>query len=320
MKAVVRDTYGSPDVLRVEQLEKPKPNESQILIKVYSTTVNRTDCGGLRGEPFVYRFFTGLLKPKHASTGTDFAGKVVAVGKNVTIFKKGDRVFGFNDDSIGSHREYLILDEKENIGKIPNKVSFQDAAASIEGFHYAYNFINKVSLRKGQKVMVNGATGGIGSAAVQLLKNIGLEITATCSSNHIELVKSLGAKKVIDYTKEDFTNCKTKFDFVFDAVGKSSFGKCKKIMKSKGVYISSELGKNCENIFYGIKGNFTKGKRVVFPLPTKIKKSLEFSSNLLRDGLYKPVIDRVYTLDKTAEAFEYVEKGEKIGNVLLKIN
>lgn len=317
MKAAIRSKYGPPDVLSIEDVETPMPKDNEILIRVRAATVNRTDCGILWGKPFVIRFFTGLFKPTLPSTGTDFAGEIVAVGKNMTAFKVGDKVWGFNDNGLASHAQYLTLPEDEAILKIPEHITYEQAAASAEGAHYAYNFINKVNLDARKKVLVNGATGAIGSAAVQILKHMGVYVVAVCDTKNIELVKSMGPDKVVDYTKEDFTRLEEKFDFVFDAVGKSTFGKCKPLLQPGGIYISSELGPHAENLYLPLITKIRGGKKVIFPIPVNIKKSLLFMQDLLEKGKFKPLIDRKFSLENIREAYQYVDSGQKTGNVIV---
>jgi len=308
MKAIVYTKYGPPDVLELKEVEKPTPKDNEVLIRVYATTVNRTDCAMLRAEPFIMRFFTGLLKPNKSILGTDFAGKIEAVGKDVESLKVGDKVFGFDDSGLSSHAQYMTLSEYKGLTTIPNNISYEQAAASMEGAHYAYNFINKVNLKSGQKVLVNGATGAIGSAAVQLLKYFGVNVTAVCNTKNIELVKSIGAKKVIDYTKEDFTKNNEKYNFIFDTVGKSSFAKCKPLLQSGGVYISSELGSMAQNPFFALITPIIGNKKVIFPIPTDCRRSVLFIKKLSGEGKFKAVIDRKYSLEEIAEAYRYVEK------------
>jgi NADPH:quinone reductase-like Zn-dependent oxidoreductase len=323
MKAIVCTKYGSPDVLQLKEVEKPIPNDNEVLVKIHATTVNRTDCGILRAEPFITRFFTGIFKPKKLIPGTEFAGKIEAVGKNVTSCKVGDKVFGFDE---GSHAQYMTISEDKALTTIPGNITYEQAAASSEGAHYAYNIIKKVRLKSGQKVLVNGATGAIGSAAVQFLKYFGVNVTAVCNTKNIELVKSLGANKVIDYTKEDFTKDDQKYNYIFDTVGKSSFAKCKPLLQPGGVYISSELGSMSQNIFFAlitpIIGNLPgrpAGKKVIFPLPTDCKGSILFIKKLIEKGKFKTVIDRKYPLEQIVEAYRYVEKGQKTGNVVITV-
>jgi NADPH:quinone reductase-like Zn-dependent oxidoreductase len=317
MKTSYRTTYGGPEILSVQQAAVPTPAEDEVLIRVRASTVNRTDCGVLWGAPFVFRFFTGLFKPRFSATGTDFAGEVAAIGAKVTGFKVGDRVWGFRDEGRGSHAQYFAMKESAEITTIPEGISFETAAASAEGAHYAINFINKVTLKPGDKVLVNGATGAIGSAAVQLLKNEGIFVTATCATKHVDAVRALGADRVIDYLTDDFTKDADTYAFVFDAVGKSTFGQCKALLAPKGIYLSSELGPNMQNPLLALVGPFMPGKRVIFPVPTNIKGSLKRMSDLLAQRKFKPLIDRPYPLESIAEAFTYVNSGQKIGNVIL---
>jgi len=317
MKAAIRTTYGPPETLSIQEVEKPVPRDNEILVRVHATTVNRTDCAVLTGKPFIMRLFTGLFKPTLPSTGTDFAGIVEAVGNNVQTFKPGDRICGFYDQGLGSHAEYLALPETKAIITIPENMAFEQAAASMEAAHYAINFLNKLELHAGQNVMVNGGTGAIGSALIQLIKNKGATVTATCRTEHMEQVRSLGAQTVVDYTREDFTQDKQLYDYVFDAVGKSTFGKCKRLLKPGGVYISSELGPGVQNPFLALLTPLFGGKKVIFPLPTDIKASLAYIREMWKTGGFTPLIDRRYPLEQITEAFNYVASGQKVGNVVL---
>ena len=327
MKAAVYTKYGSPDVLQIREVEKPVPNDNEVLIKVNATTVNRTDSATIRAIPFFARIMTGLFKPKNQVPGTEFAGEIESVGKNVTSFNIGDKVFGFNDLGSGSHAQYLTIVENNAI-KIPENVSYEQAAASSEGAHYAYNFINKLKIKKGQRALVNGATGAIGSAAIQLLVYFGVNVTAVCSTKNIELVKSLGAEKVIDYKKEDFTHEKftsekQKYNYVFDAVGKSSFFKCFSLLKAGGVYISTDLGYMAQNIFLPLITSIIKpilgNKKTIFPFPVDIPASLRLINKLITEGKFKAVIDRTYPLEQISDAYWYVQKGHKKGNVVISV-
>lgn len=317
MKAAYRTRYGDPEVLSVRELPVPAPGPQDLLVRVRAATVNRTDCGALWGRPFVYRFFAGFPHPRHTATGTDFAGDVEAVGERVADFKVGDRVFGFDDNGAGSHAQFVTFPATKGVQTIPAHVSYEDAVTAIEGAHYALNFLNKLDLEPGQRVLVNGATGAIGSAAVQLAKHQGLVVTAVCGPEHVDLVASLGADRVIDRSKHDFTREDITYDFIFDSVGKSTFGACKPILSSNGVYISSELGPRAENPFLALVTRLRKGKRVVFPFPVDIPASLRHMRQLLEDRSWRPVIDRRHPLEEIREAFTYVASGQKIGNVLL---
>ncbi|MQY77488.1 MAG: zinc-binding dehydrogenase [Spirochaeta sp.] len=319
MKAVVCTKYGSPDVLKIKEMEKPAPRQDEVLIKIYAATVNRTDCATLRAAPFIARFFTGLIKPNKQILGTEFAGQIEAVGKKVVSFKAGDKVFGFNETGLGAHAEYMIIPEDKALSTMPENITYEQAAASSEGAHYAYNFINKVDLKSHHKVLVNGASGGIGSAAVQLVRYFGANVTAVCNTKNIELVQSLGADEVIDYTKEDFTRKDQKYNFVFDAVGKSSFAKCKPLLQPGGVYISSELGYMAQNLFFALITPLIGNKKVIFPLPVDCRGSLHLVKKLIEAGKFKAVIDRKYPLEQIVEAYKYVEKGQKTGNVVITV-
>lgn len=239
---------------------------------------------------------------------------------NVKSFQPGDRVFGYNDITFGAHAEYMVMAEDGPVATMPAGLTFEEAAPITEGCHYALCDIRAAKVSPGQKVLVNGATGAIGSAAVQLCRYYGAEVTAVCATQHLELVRVLGAKTVIDYTKEDFTKIGDRFDFVFDAVGKSSFGQCKPILKSKGIYISTELGKGGQNPFLALITPVLGGKKLLFPIPIISKEDVIFLKELVETGQYKPVIDRYYSLEQIVEATRYVESGQKIGNVVIKID
>jgi len=320
MKAVIYKEYGPPEVLSIKDLETPEPKDDEVLIRVFATTVNRTDCAMLRAKPFIMRFFTGLIKPKKQVLGTDFAGTIEATGKNVSTFKKGDSVFGFDDTGVCSYAQYMTFPENKAIAIIPENVPFDQAAASMEGAHYAYNFINKVPDLSGKNILVNGATGAIGSAMVQLLKYFGASVTAVCNTKNIYLIKSIGANEIIDYTKEDFTKKAKQFDLVFDAVGKSTFAKCKPLLKNGGTYISSELGPMAQNPLLALITPIIGNKKVIFPIPSDCKRSVLLIKKLMEEGKFKAVIDRQYSMEEIAEAFRYVETGEKTGNVVITYN
>jgi NADPH:quinone reductase-like Zn-dependent oxidoreductase len=319
MKAAIHTKYGPPEVVKIMEIDKPVPKVNEVLIKVYATTVNRTDCGFRSAEYFVSRFFSGLLRPKFKTLGNEFAGVTEAVGKKVTSFTIGDKVFGYNDYKFGAHADYMTLAEDEAIAKMPSNLSFTEAAPLTEGAHYALCDIRAAKVKSGQNVLIYGASGAIGSAAVQLVKQIGARITAVCNTKNVEIVKSLGADQVIDYMQQDFTKTDQKFDFIFDTVGKTSFVKCKSLLSKKGIYISTELGKNGENIFYALTTPLFGGKKVLFPLPTISKEDVVFIKELVESGKYKPVIDRQYKLEQIVEAYKYVESGQKTGNVVINL-
>jgi len=319
MKAIVHTQYGPPEVAILKEVPKPIPADNEVLVKVYAATVNRTDAGFRSAEYFVSRFFSGLFRPNQTTLGCEFAGKIEAVGKDVNEFKVGDKIFGFDDKTWGGHAEYLTISEKAGIALMPNNMSYEQAAPLTEGTHYALNNIRGAKVEKGQNVLVYGGTGAIGSAAVQLLKYFGANVTAVCGTKHVALVKSLGADEVVDYQTQDFTKTTKRFEFIFDAVGKSSFGTCKPLLTEKGVYISTELGKNGENILFALTTPFFGGKRVLFPLPEISKQEVQFIKELAEQGKLRPLIDSYYKLEQIQEAYKYVETGQKIGNVILRI-
>ena len=316
MKAVKRSKYGSPDVLTIQEVEIPIPKENEVLVRVYATTVNRTDCGVLRGKPFIIRFFSGLLKPTTELTGTDFAGQIEQVGKNVRLFKAGDKIMGFGGIRYGSHAQYLALPETRPIIIIPDNLTYDQAAACLEGAFYAFNMVTKLNPRAGQKALVNGATGAIGSSIVQFLKFYDTYITAVCGGENSELVRSLGADRIIDYTVDDFTNDTGKYDFVFDAVGKSTFARCKPLLTKSGIYTSSD---GFQNVFLALITSLFGGKKVVFDIPKNARVFLIFIKDLVEKESFRPVIDRTYPIDRIVEAYKYVETGQKIGNVIINL-
>jgi len=319
MNAIVYKKYGSPSVAELTNVAKPIPKENEVLVKVYASTVNRTDAGLRSAQYFISRFFTGLIRPKNQILGCEFSGCIAQIGNKVTLFNIGDRVFGFKDHDAGGHAEFLTIKETGAISTIPKQLSYLEAAPITEGAHYALNDIRAALVKEGQNVLVNGATGSIGSAAVQLLKYYGAIVTAVCSSKNKELVKSLGADFIIDYETSDFTKTDKRFDFIFDAVGKSSFQKCKPLLRRKGIYISTELGKYSANIFFALITPIFNGKKVMFPLPVMNKEVIQLLSDLIEQGKFMPVIDKVYEMPQIVEAYTYVESKQKIGNVVLKI-
>ncbi len=317
MKAAVRSKYGLPGDLHIRELEIPTPKDDEVLIRVHAGTVNRSDCHVLSGRPFFMRLLTGLFKPRATITGSDFAGEIAATGSHVQSFKPGDKIMGFGGGlGCGAHAQYFTLPEKKAkkiITALPSNLSYNQAAACLEGAVYAggsYDF----NLEPGQKAMVFGATGAIGTACLQFLKNSGVYVTAVCRGENSELVRSLGADKIIDYTRQDFTKDNERYDFIYDAVGKITFFNCKTLLTPKGRFTSSN------GLLNFLLIPFTKllgGKRVIFPSFRSIKAALDTTGKLVEAGKFKPVIDRVYPLDQIAEACRYVATGQKIGNVII---
>lgn len=318
MKAAVRTKYGPPEVLRIEEVKMPTVGDNDLLIKIHATTVNRSDYHVLTGLPLFMRLFTGFFKPRLASTGCDFAGTVEGVGKAVISFHVGQRVMGFGDViGIGTHAQFVTIAENAGVVPMPNSLTFQEAAACIEGAYYACVPIRHIKPTSGQNALVYGATGAIGSSFLQFLKYYNVSTTAVCNTKDFDLARSLGANRCIDYKKEDFTKDTERYDFVFDAVGKRSFYDCKVLLKEKGRYMSSG---GLINLIPILTTPLLGGKRALFIPPTDIKGGLLFIKDLIEKGNFRPVIDRAYPLEKIVEAYNYVASGEKIGNVVLTID
>lgn len=319
MKAFIRNNYGSPDQLEFSDIEKPIARGDEILVKIHRTTVNRTDCSILWAKPFIIRFFTGLFRPKFRGTGTDLAGIVEAVGPQVNRFKTGDRIRGFMDTGgLQSHAEFTTIREKY-CGEIPPNISMDQAAASAEAAHYAYHFINKIKIKPGQKILVNGASGAIGSALTQFLVYEGSAVTAVSGTDQKQLIQSMGVENVIDYQNEDFTRLEEEFDYVFDAVGKSTFGKSAKVLRPKGTYVSSELGPWIQNIFLALITPFFPFRKVLFPIPLDLQGSFKYTYKLLERGAFNPLIGKEIEFEEIPEYFDFVDSGKKIGNLIVKI-
>jgi NADPH:quinone reductase-like Zn-dependent oxidoreductase len=319
MRAIVSSRYGSADALRLEDIPKPVPGDDELLVRVVAATVNRTDCGFLSGKPALVRLFTGIRKPKNPVLGNEFAGEVEAVGKDVVSFSIGQRVFGYDGSRLGSHAEYKTVAEHGLVAEVPAGMSYDEIVPTTEGAHYALNLIRAARISAGTKVLVNGATGAIGSAAVQLLKHAGADVTAVCDTDNVELVQSLGADRIVDYTKDDFTKLDEVFDVILDAVGKSSFTRCRPLLKPGGLYLSSELGFLWQNPIRALLTQRSRRTRVKFPIPRDKKEDVVFLKELVEAGKFRPVIDRSYSLEQVPEAYGYVESGKKIGNVVIRV-
>ncbi|MDA0352836.1 MAG: NAD(P)-dependent alcohol dehydrogenase [Chloroflexi bacterium] len=320
MKAAVHTRYGPPEVVQVTEVDRPIQKATELLVRVRATTVNRTDCGFRAASPFITRFFTGLRRPRRTILGNEFAGEVEAVGPGVTSFEVGDCVFGYSERPFGGHAEYMTVAQDSPVAKMPSNVSFEVAAAATEGAHYALSFIRAAGIQSGQDVLVNGATGAIGSASVQILKSMGVTVTAVCATAYLDLVRGLGADRVVDYTAVDFTQDMQRYDVVLDSVGKSSFRRCRRLLKPSGVYQSSELGWLGQNPLLALVTPLLRGKRVLFPIPKDDQAMVEYFAGLMESGAFRPVIDdRRYSLDEIVEAYRYVESGQKIGNVVIDV-
>jgi NADPH:quinone reductase-like Zn-dependent oxidoreductase len=320
MRAAVRTRYGPPEVVRISEVPTPQAQPDEVIVRIHAATVNRTDCGFRAAEPWIVRFFSGITKPKATILGCEFAGELAEVGEGVSSFAVGDRVFGFSEDRFGAHAEYLSFPADGPIATVPADLPFDQVAPSTEGSHYALSAITKVGIGSGQHVLLNGGTGAIGSAAIQLLKDLGANITAVADTEHLELVRGLGAGRVIDRTVEDFTQDDQAYDVVFDAVGKSSFGRCKRLLKPNGTYLSSDLGPLSMNPVLALITPLFGGRRIRFPIPPKhTKQEVERIRSMIEAGTFLPVVDRRYPLEEIVEAYRYVETGQKIGNVVIDI-
>ncbi|MBU3966445.1 MAG: NAD(P)-dependent alcohol dehydrogenase [Euryarchaeota archaeon] len=323
MKAVLVTKYGGPEVLQVKEVPTPSPKENEVLIKIHAAAVNNTDPIIRKGKPFFTRFFTGLSKPKYSIPGDVLAGEIVEIGQSVTKFKTGARVYGYSTDTLGAHAEYKCLSEDSAIVNIPENISYEEAAGIVDGGFTALVFLrDKGEIKNKQKVLVYGASGSVGTAAVQIAISYGAEVTGVCSTTNIEMVQLLGAKRVIDYTKNDFTRENNKYDIIFDTVAKKSFSECQKVLTENGIYLSTFPSAGV--MIKGLFQSKDKGKRALFvaagirPVNEKIN-NLHYLSELLKDKKIKTIIDRRYSLNDIVEAHRYVETGHKKGNVILSI-
>ena len=319
MKAAVTTRYGSPDVVRVQDVPDPRPVAGEILVRVAATTVNRTDCAYRAARPFFMRAVAGLRRPKWPVLGTEYAGVVAETGAGVTRFTTGDRVFGYCEGRFGAHAELLTVAEDSGVATVPDGMELATAAAATEGCHYARSTLRRAGVEAGDRVLVNGATGGIGSAVVQLAAAAGAHVTGVCGPEHLDLVRGLGASEVVDYTVEDFTRRPETYDVVIDAVGKSTFGRCRRLLADRGTYVSSELGPGGQNLALALVTPVLRGRRVVFPFPEEGREVVEDIRGMLEAGTFRPVLDRTYPLAQIADAYRYVESGQKIGNVVVSV-
>jgi len=320
MRAIVYDRYGPPEVLRLEEVARPVPKDDEVLIKVSAAAVNRNDTGLRSAEYFISRFLTGLVRPKRKLRipGTELSGVVEATGPAVGGFAVGDEVFGVSAKTAGAHAEFVCLPEKAPLAHKPDGMSFVDAAAVCDGAILALAYLKKLQLGPGSKVMVYGASGSIGTAAVQLAKHLGADVTAVCNTENVDVVASLGPDRVIDYTKDEFMPRGATYHLFFDAVGKLSFRQCRPSLTPNGAYASTDLGPKNQNPFLALSTRFGK-QRVLFPIPRYTKEDVLFVKGLVEAGAFRAVVDRTYPLERVVEASHYVETGRKTGNVVLTI-
>jgi len=317
MRAVVHDRYGPPDVLRLEEVERPAPNEGEVLVRVHATTVTRSDCGYRAAHPFFSRFFTGVRRPKQRIIGMELAGEVELIGAAVTEFEVGDRVFGVRS---GANAEFVCVREQGALAHIPSGTTFEEAAAVSDGAIIALACLRKADVRAGQKIVVYGASGAIGTAAVQLAKHFGAHVTSVCNTKNLELVRSLGADDVVDYLQEDFTKNGKTYDVIVDAVGKHSFRRCRRSLKPGGTYIETDLGFMWHVPPLALLTRVVGDKKVTLPIPKYTKENVLFVKELIEAGKFRAVIDRRYSLEDVVEATKYVETGQKTGNVVLTVD
>ncbi len=316
MRAAVHDRYGPPEALRLEEVPRPAPAEDEVLVIVHATTVTRTDCHVLGARPFVWRLIMGLRRPRRRILGLEFAGKIVELGAAARDFEIGDAVFGITGLAFGAHAEYVCIAASGPIAIKPRGVGFDVAAASLDGSTDALAKLRRAGVSSGQRVLVYGASGSIGIAAVQLAKLLGAEVTAVCDTNSLDLVRSLGAESVVDYTCEDFTAGGTTYDAIFDAVGKESYIRCRRSLKPNGRFVFTD---GWMNFVWLLLTCVWRKKRVVFVNPQRTKAEVVFIKELIETGGYRPVIDRSYPLHEIVAAAQYVETKRKIGNVVLTV-
>ena len=317
MRAVVHDRYGPPEVLRIEDVERPVPEKDEVLVRIHATTVNRTDCHVRRAKPFMWRFVAGLLRPKRRVLGMELAGTVEAIGAGVTQFAVGDRVFGLKGS--GANAEFVCVREDGLLAHMPAEATFEQAAAVCDGAYQGLAALRRAHVGQGTRLLVYGASGSCGTAAVQLARHFGAHVTAVCSTKNVELVRALGADEVVDYTQEDFTQNGETYDVILDAVDKTSFRRCRSSLKPGGLYVATDLGRRWQNPFLALGTSRVGDRKVVFGVSRPLKEDLLFFKELVEDGKYRPVIDRTYPLEDVVEATRYVETQQKTGNVVLSV-
>jgi NADPH:quinone reductase-like Zn-dependent oxidoreductase len=315
MRAVVCDRYGPPEVLRLDRVEQPVPEDDQVLVRVHATTVNRTDCGLRSAKPFFIRFFTGLRRPKRRIPGMELAGEVEAVGPAVRQFEVGDHVFGVKGS--GSHAELTCIREAGPLAHKPAGMTFEEAAAVCDGACSAMSCLRRAELGPGKTILIYGASGSIGSAAVQLASHFGADVTAVCNTKSLELVASLGAEHVIDYTQEDFTRNGETYDVIFDAVGKHSFRRSRGSLKPGGIYIATD---GFRNVAWALWTRWLGDRKAALGIARYKQEDVLLLKELIEAGRYRAVIDRTYPLEDVVEASRYVETGQKTGNVVLTVS
>jgi NADPH:quinone reductase-like Zn-dependent oxidoreductase len=312
VRAVVRDRYGPPEVLHIGEVDRPVPADDEILVRVRATTVTQTDCGWRRARPFFVRYFTGIRRPKWTTLGMEFAGEVEAVGSAVAGFAPGNRVFGVK--TYGAHAEFVSVRAAGAVAHMPSGLTFEQAAAICDGFCIALSCLRKADLQDGRTIVVYGATGSVGTAAVQLARHFGAHVTAVSNTKNVELVRSLGADEVVDYEREDFTKNGKTYDVIFDAVGKHSYRRCRRSLAPNGIFVETDLG-----YMWHVPLLALASKRVTLGVAKYRQEDVVLLKKLVEVGEYRAVIDRVYPLEEVVDATRYVETGQKTGNVVLTV-
>jgi NADPH:quinone reductase-like Zn-dependent oxidoreductase len=325
MRAVVYDRYGPPEVLRIEDVERPVPKKDELLIRVRAVAVTRADCATREANrrsglaiQLISRLVSGIRRPKQRILGTEFAGAVEAVGAAVTEFAVGDRVFGTTGFRFGAYAEFICIRESARIAHMPASTSFEEAAAICDGALNALWCLRGAALAKGQRILIYGASGAIGTAGVQLARHFEADVTAVCSTKNLELTRSLGADRTIDYTQEDFTKNGQTYDVIFDAVGKHSFARCRSSLKPGGIYLATD---GFRNLFLAMWTSRIGDKKVLFRIPPRYtKQDVILIKELIEAGKYRAIIDRRYAFEDVIDATRYVETEQKTGNVVLTID
>lgn len=318
MKAIELTKYGAPKFLQMNEVEKPSPKDNEILIKIHASSVSSGDARMRRADPFIIRLIFGFKRPRKPVLGVVVAGEIEAIGKSVSNYKVGDQIFGSSGMNFGAHAEYLTVSEDAVLALKPDNMSYEEAASIPFGATASMHFLRIANIQQGQKVLVYGASGALGTMAVQLAKNYGADITAVCSTTNVEMMKSLGADHVIDYTQEDFSTNGEKYDVIFDTIGKSSLRKALNSLSDKGYLLLASAGIGTM-IGGSIRSMFMK-KKIVSGVIKETVKDMNFFKQLIEKGSLKAVIDRIYPLEQIAEAHAYVDKGHKKGNVIIAIN
>jgi NADPH:quinone reductase-like Zn-dependent oxidoreductase len=319
MRAVVYSRYGPPDVLRLAEVERPVPRDDEVLVRVHATTVTRTDCSFRQPRPFFVRLFSGLRRPRRPILGTELAGEVEEAGASVTRFAPGDRVFGVNADRFGAHAELVAVRQDGPLATMPAGTTFEEAAPVCDGLTIALACLRKARLEARQRILVYGASGSIGTAAVQLAKVMDAHVTAVCDTRNVETVRALGADEVVDYTRQDFTAGGETYDVVFDAVGKISLRRCRRLIRRGGFFVETDLGFLAQNVALVLLTRWVAPVRVLIPIPKYTQADVLFARELLEAGRYRAVIDRTYPLEQVVEATRYVETQQKTGNIVLTV-